>query len=381
MMSSPPLVPQSAVVVVGVNAGTDDDDEPDPTDVANALHLDQLEASDAMHDITSFQDIDMNHDDDASSVISSDIISNTYDQYGRVRRPKKLYYLAPMLQKYKYWMGGGTCTLALFFLLLTIIGLSRSVQQQQNSSTSMDIAPQQQQQDEGSEEVGRGKMSVSDAPYPMMTDDNAVVVDETGEEILTSSTEDDTFTTFTTTNTATATTTTTIEGVNWYQTTNIEYLSFLSNNAVDINGLSTTSIAKLFCQSRNINNKNNNNNTKLCPYTIYCPNGYGQLPYPNGPPTYDHQETTTTAETSSSKTWSALDEQQWSPYLHPDDIGGNYWVQVGFIPPIVGGHVDNGYGQCYTAGIWNNQRIDEYNGSIVDEVDGSNRRYVLCCDE
>ena len=351
-------LPQSAVV-----NGTDD--EPDPADVANAIHLDQLESSDAIRDITSFQDIDIggasttandkkhNVDDgDAASVISD----NTYDQYGRVRRPKKLYYVAPVVQKYKYWMGG--CTLAVFLLLLAI-GLSAR-------SSSMVTQQQQQEEGRGSEEVGRGKMSVSDAPPPPMTynDDTAIVVDETGEEMLNSE-EDDT-TTFTVTSTSNV-----IEGVNWYQTTNIEYLSFLSNNAADIVGLSAVSTAKLFCKSRN--------DARLCTYAIYCPNGYGQLPYPNGPPTYDGRTTETTTETSS-KTWSALDEQQWAPYLHPDDVGGNYWVQVGFIPPTSGGHADNGYGQCYTAGIWHNQRVDEYDGSMEDEIDGSNRRYVLCCE-
>ena len=335
-------------------------DEPDPTDVANAIHLDQLESSDAIHDITSFQDIDIgsppkNNNSDNNNDTASVTSDNTYDQYGKVRRPKKLYYIAPMIQRYKYWMGG--CTLSIFLLLLAI-GLSAR-------STSMLAQHQQEEDGQGSEEVGRGKMSVSDAPPPPMTytDDIVTVVDETGEEVLNSN-EDDTFT-------ATSTTET-IEGVNWYQTTNAEYISFLSNNAADIEGLSAVSIAKLFCKSRN--------NAKLCPYDIYCPNGYGQLPYPNGPPTYDGRETETDTTEMSSKTWSALDEQQWSPYLHPDDVGGNYWVQVGYISPILGGHPDNGYGQCYTAGIWNNQRIDEYDGSMEDEVDESNRRYVLCCE-
>jgi len=85
---------------------------PDATLVANASHLDDIESSDEVRDISSFQDIELSppndpfpNDDGNRSTCASVVEGNDY------RLAKEHYYLLPYVRKYKVWILG--CALAL----------------------------------------------------------------------------------------------------------------------------------------------------------------------------------------------------------------------------------------------------------------------------
>ena len=85
---------------------------PDATLIANASHLDDIESSDEVRDISSFQDIELSppndplpNDDGNRSTCASVVEGNDY------RLAKEHYYLLPYVRKYKVWTLG--CALAL----------------------------------------------------------------------------------------------------------------------------------------------------------------------------------------------------------------------------------------------------------------------------
>ena len=375
--------------------------DPDPEDVANAAHLDDLESSDAVNDIASFQDIELpppvrgptssssaginggggggggggGDDDDDRSVAS---VANG----PHYRRAKKFYYLLPVAQKYKYWISG--CTLAAFLVLLAI-GLTAAGARREAQGLADALGGGRGGGDDG------GGILINDAPpyvppvEPVPTAGDASNTD-TGEsgggdvEVGdgTDVEDPDIVTQPPRPSSPPATASEEEEEGSqprWYETSQQEYQSFLSLDLQDHD-------ADRFCISLDM---------ALCRYDEYCPNGEGGSPHAGGPPSL-----LLSSSTGDSHTWSTLEETQWAPYrdANPvaDDGGGGDqaggWVQVGIVPEVDGGGEDVGYGRCYTYADWNNV-VPSSSAStstaaaaadgIEDVVSEDHRSWILCC--
>ncbi|KAL3808817.1 hypothetical protein ACHAXA_001126 [Cyclostephanos tholiformis] len=323
---------------------------PDDADVANAAHLDDLESSDKIHDISSFQEIDLpppphindsvgQVDDDNRSVCPSVVEGLDY------RRAKKYYYLLPLARKYKFWILGFSISAS---LLILAVGLSaRAV------ITSND--------DDGGE--GRGRIYVSDSPplpppptHDDSNDDYTVPIDvvgddETGETVSSPSSSS-----------SSSSSLSSSKSRAWFQRTSVQYSNFLETMLQEAGTIDEANLAGEFCDAQDMT---------LCGYDDYCPNGRGHDPYPGGP--IDEQI----------EYWgNALEESQWAPYSYRTSTGSivddGDWVQVGTISEEDGGGQDLGYGRCYTYAfmISNPNTIQS---KIEDAVAEDHRVWILCC--
>mmetsp|Transcript_5677 Transcript_5677/g.12375 ORF Transcript_5677/g.12375 Transcript_5677/m.12375 type:complete len:509 (-) Transcript_5677:213-1739(-) len=135
-----------------------------PTAIANAEHLDHLEASGSIHDIASFQDIELPKNNNGNiphspastattTRLPGDGSSPPSDSDG-IRRAKRYYYCLPMITRYRYPIVG--CFSA-FVLLIVAISLSASTLQRANEIASHKM-------DEGSNNGHEDQTIILDAP-------------------------------------------------------------------------------------------------------------------------------------------------------------------------------------------------------------------------
>eukprot|EP00581_Thalassiosira_minuscula_P016729 CAMPEP_0183727990 /NCGR_PEP_ID=MMETSP0737-20130205/26938_1 /TAXON_ID=385413 /ORGANISM="Thalassiosira miniscula, Strain CCMP1093" /LENGTH=465 /DNA_ID=CAMNT_0025959793 /DNA_START=48 /DNA_END=1442 /DNA_ORIENTATION=+ len=102
----------------------------DSADVANAEHLDRLEASNAVADIASFSDVDLetnaNDANNAANAANADNTASTAENPPTIRRAKRFYYCLPMMIQYRFAIG--SCLLLLALLLTAVILSAQSLQ-------------------------------------------------------------------------------------------------------------------------------------------------------------------------------------------------------------------------------------------------------------
>ena len=385
--------------------------------MANAEHLDNLEASDAVADIASFQDVELppptikqnGMNGEGLDVEQANAHGNNEGE--SPRRAKRFYYCLPMMQVYKYHIIGSLCVV---FIILLAIGLSAASFERSNEalSTANDVAaddgpkgeiiindapPENYSEDysgfddgdggEGDEEVGEPleqSVDLSDEYEDNRGDDmdggeggdwddgsdgdeGGDGDEELGEPLEHSPNDKDDSDEETMTGQQTPPSNqdppTEIEEINqfnpqWFETSHMDYQELFSDPANE--QLHSHALAGLFCVSQDL---------FLCSYEDYCPNGIESTPFAGGPPD------------SVSNSWSTIEEVQWAP-LYTDDTdaefsnSGGAWVQVGKVPESDGGDEDNGYAQCWDYDDWmNGEGVD-----IETIWDEDHRRWILCCE-
>lgn len=387
--------------------------------IANAEHLDQLEASEQVTDIASFQDIELPPPDEiqhdvnyhygnGSNSNNEDGLDNNNTNVVGVRRAKRFYYCLPMMQQYKYMILG-----CLSVFILVIVATSLTASSARNAKLKF-IAQQQMAANNNSNnhnnDHSAGGTIINDAPpSPTTTSSssssstNTNHDEELGDVIEsdeTDGTQPPRETPFPTTafhyeqhnnnnhpapspsSSSSSSTSTSSSGSSssssstennennnkpkWFTTNHEQYKSILMMHQSYGKELHSHSIAGFFCQELNM---------ILCSYEDYCPNGIRNDPY-EGPHDGSHLG------------WDASQAEQWAPYMSNEGSSADEridWVQVGTMPEYEDGTYENRYGRCYSFLAWensDNDGSDNGDGSgmdIEDFIETNHRRWILCC--
>mmetsp|Transcript_8093 Transcript_8093/g.14626 ORF Transcript_8093/g.14626 Transcript_8093/m.14626 type:complete len:461 (-) Transcript_8093:175-1557(-) len=404
----------------------------DPTSLANAEHLDRLEASEAVLDIASFQDIELPPNNNDATPQPEPPSSPTNAATSQIRRAKRYYYCLPMMTHYKFAIIGCILMLGLF---LVAVGLSASSLKRSNNAASKATTMAEEEEalekkgamvidddpnydndyfgtvdnewgegeewtdgyDEweggndggwgggqgGGEELGNGvEERVTDPPTNAPSKGGeedlgevsmeAKVTDppptDAPRESPSPTISKPTAIKMTPSPTTDKPTEPHAPNPQWFQTSGAQYQTYLSNHN-EMGGDHSHILSALFCIKQNLS---------LCSFNEYCPNGQGSDPYQGGPKT-------------ATATWNtppdSLEKIQWAPIIVTSETdaqtaeAGGHWVQVGTIPQSDEGSVDNGFGKCWTWEEWSGAGE---NGLAVDlevEWGEDHRRWILCCDE
>ncbi|KAL9182165.1 hypothetical protein ACHAXT_012817 [Thalassiosira profunda] len=411
-----------------LNNGPKEEGELDPESLANAEHLDNLEASEAVADIASFQDIALPPPAAPQNGDVTDVESNvgSGDPPESVRRAKKFYYCLPMVQMYRYHI---MICLVLFAILLMAIGLAANSAQKANANPvyekpvdaesggqgpmkiddagadnsgdwytygndegepgdlrDPDWDEYEGQEGEdwngedgdgdtgGDEELGDAHeaKAVTDPPTdaprepPAGKDDAG---EQTGDEDIMQEIEVDS--PWETPSPAAAPGNGEGGWENCFGSGCDDAPSgplgprwYSTNRAKYQNLLSDPDADGQLSPHAAAGLFCQNEGLFLCSYEQYCPEGQGNAPFQDGPP--GHLE------------WNSLTQIQWAPIYTPNvAMEGGTWVQIGKLPAENEGNEDNGFGKCWTYWEWDGG----VGGDIEDVWGADHRQWFLCCEK